>query len=327
MFISGRRIVKVGLLGLGFMGKRHLDAYATLSGVDLVTRKSAQFAHIDPQDRASLTQAMLDDPEISAIDICLPTNDHRQVAIAALEAGKHVLCEKPMALYPADCSAMLLAAARNQRVLMVAHVLRFWPAYCALRALLDSGEYGHVQCAKFVRRSAAPDWGDWFANPTLTGGATLDLLIHDIDQALLLFGPPVAASGTRLHAPDAAHYTLHYADGFDVEIEGGWFLSGEPFAMSFAVATSNAELVFEDEVVSIKQANGFTKIIPLSTEDPYARQLAYFLDCCRLSRIPSECSPESSAQSVELACKLRELSGSGDGSRQALHLTQTDAYT
>jgi predicted dehydrogenase len=327
LHISGRSIVKVGLLGLGFMGKRHLDAYATLSGVDVVTRRSAQFAHIDPQDRASLTQAMLDDTEISAIDICLPTNDHKQVAIAALEAGKHVLCEKPMALHPADCSAMLLAAARNQRVLMVAHVLRFWPAYCALRALLDSGEYGQVQRAKFVRRSAAPDWGDWFANPTRTGGATLDLLIHDIDQALLLFGPPVSASATSLDAPDAAHYTLHYADGLDVEIEGGWFRSGEPFAMSFAVATNSAELIFENDGVSIKQANGFTKTIPLSTEDPYARQLAYFLDCCRLSRIPSECPPESSAQSVELACSLRELACSGTKFPQALNLKQTDAYT
>ncbi len=94
---------QVGLLGTGFMGRRHLEAFSTLSGVDVVTRTSARFAHLE--DREELYRAMIEDPELDAIDICLPTGLHAPLTIAALDAGKHVICEKPMALTVEDCQA------------------------------------------------------------------------------------------------------------------------------------------------------------------------------------------------------------------------------
>ncbi len=130
---------KVGLLGLGVMGRRHLDAYRSLPGVEVLTRTSARFAHL--QDPDALYEAMIADPELDALDICLPTALHAPLTIAALDAGKHVLCEKPMALTVEACGRMLEAGKRNKGVLMVAHVLRFWPAY---RVLHDAVAQGHL---------------------------------------------------------------------------------------------------------------------------------------------------------------------------------------
>src|ERR1700678_2373065 len=112
------------LLGLGFMGRRHIEAYRSLPGVEVVTRTSARFAHL--QDPDALYEAMIGDPELDALDICLPTALHAPLTIAALDAGKHVLCEKPMALTVAACGGMLEAGKRNKVVWVVATVLVFW---------------------------------------------------------------------------------------------------------------------------------------------------------------------------------------------------------
>ncbi len=312
--------MKIGLLGLGFMGKQHLDAYAQINGVEILTRNHPNFSHIDSRDSLALAEAMLADREISAIDICLPTRYHKKITIAALDAGKHVLCEKPMALRPEDCAGMIAAAERNQSILMVAHVLRFWPAYRKLCEILGNHQFGPVRRAKFSRRCSTPNWGDWFQDPALTGGATLDLLIHDIDQALLLFGSPDSASGMQLAAPDAASYSLNYADGLVVEIEGGWFPPTEPFAMSFQVQTENADIAFENNLFSIKEKSAAAQEIELSAEDAYAVQLSYFVERCRSNQPVSACTPESSAQAVQLACLLRDLAKSAAGDQQAINL-------
>ncbi len=94
------------------MGRRHIEAYRTLPGVEVVTRTSARFAHL--QDPDALYEAMIGDPELDALDICLPTALHAPLTIAAMNEGKHVLCEKPMALTVEACGRMLAAAKRNQ---------------------------------------------------------------------------------------------------------------------------------------------------------------------------------------------------------------------
>src|ERR1700722_1712988 len=106
---------QVGLLGLGFMGRRHLEAYRTLPGVEVLTRTSARFAHL--QDPDALYEAMIADPELDALDICLPTALHAPLTIAAMDAGKHVLCEKPMAAPREACGGLLGAGNGDQGAL------------------------------------------------------------------------------------------------------------------------------------------------------------------------------------------------------------------
>src|SRR4029453_15552505 len=102
--------------------------------------------------------ALLADPNIDAVDLCLPTDLHESVAVAALRAGKHVLVEKPMALDGASADRMIAEAARAERVLMTAQVLRFWPDYTRLRDAVRSGQHGPLRFAVFRRRCAAPGW-------------------------------------------------------------------------------------------------------------------------------------------------------------------------
>jgi predicted dehydrogenase len=293
---------KVGLLGLGVMGRRHMEAYRTLTGVEVLTRTSARFAHL--QDPDALYEAMVADPELDALDLCLPTALHAPLTIAALDAGKHVLCEKPMALTVEACGRMLEAGKRNKGVLMVAHVLRFWPAYRVLHDAVTRGTYGAVRSARFARRSGLPSWAPWLLRPEESGGAPLDLLVHDYDQALWLFGTPESSTARTVGSDNVIECGLRYPGGLEVAIAGGWHTDNIPFAMEFDLLASEGELRYADGHLQLLRPSAAPTEIALSQEDPYATQIAYFLDCCRNGHAPVECPPESSAQAVELALSI-----------------------
>jgi predicted dehydrogenase len=310
---------KIGLLGLGVMGRRHLEAYQAVPGVEVVTRASPAFASVTVlSDNASyqtaLCQAMMEDAGIDALDLCLPTGLHAPLSIAALDAGKHVICEKPMALTAEDCSRMLRASeralARNRGILMVAHVLRFWPAYRFLREVVTCRAYGALRSASLTRKSGLPTWAPWLLRPEESGGAILDMLVHDFDQALLLFGVPESASAQTVGSPNVLECSLRYQGGLEVAIAGGWHAGEVPFGMGFELMSSGGELRYADDHLRLLRPPEATAEIPLEAIDPYAAQLAYFVDCCRNGRAPAECTPESSARAVELACAIRDLASS-----------------
>src|SRR5438270_13937750 len=152
------RLVNVGIVGLGFMGATHLTSWMNLPDIRVkaVAARNAQarsgdfskvggnLGHALPSvDLSNVSQYgewrdLVADPDIDAVDICLPTDLHEGVTAAALATGKHVLCEKPMALTAEQCEAMLSGARSADRVLMIGHVLRFWPAYVYLRDFVSS---------------------------------------------------------------------------------------------------------------------------------------------------------------------------------------------
>ena len=123
---------------------------------------------------------------------------HASATIAALQAGKHVLVEKPMALDFASAESMRLAARQAGRTLMVAHVLRFIPAY---RALAEWMKGRKIESAIFRRQCGVPAWNGWFRDFARSGGPVLDLLIHDMDFCISLWGMPESVCGTELHYP------------------------------------------------------------------------------------------------------------------------------
>ena len=138
-------MLEVGILGAGFMGKTHAAAYKKLPNVRL--------AVIADNDEEKVEQAgcqmgckaetdaekVIQDASISLVDVTLPTPLHANFAVQALEAGKHVIVEKPMALSLAEVDTMLEASRRTGKFLMVAQVLRFWPEYVKIREILQSG--------------------------------------------------------------------------------------------------------------------------------------------------------------------------------------------
>ena len=257
--------------------------------------------------------ALLADPGIDAVDICLPTNLHSRTALAALRAGKHVLVEKPMALTGALADEMVVEANGCGKLLMGAQVLRFMPAYRALADSLASGEFGQVRAALFRRRCAAPAWSKWLGDAALSGGGVFDLLIHDVDMCVKLFGVPQAVSATGFedtrNGVDAITAAFHYRDIPSVIVTGGWHhRKSYPFSMEYTVLTDGGTFEYNSasKQASLHLASGEPGLLPLPGQDGFEAELAYFVECCVTGRKPDLCPPEESAAAVKLTLLMLE---------------------
>ncbi|MBV8572431.1 MAG: Gfo/Idh/MocA family oxidoreductase [Acidobacteriaceae bacterium] len=318
--------MNIGIVGLGFMGASHLDAYSVLPGAcvsavctqderrlsgDLrsvggnIARQKSTYDFSNTNKYAHWRELVLD-PAVHIVDICLPTDLHAPVAIAGLTAGKHVLCEKPMALTTADCDRMISTAEQQNRILMIGHVLRFWPEYVFLQKFAESADYGPVRSATFLRSCGLPDWSKWLPVEARSGGAILDLLIHDIDQILRLFGMPQRVAAKPLGTVDGLMATLIYPGGPEVRLQGGWFLPGAALQMSFQIRADRAELELASEGLFLSDTAGNRSAVEVLREDGYHAQIRYFLDCCQNGKQPERCPPRASAEAVRLALLLKQ---------------------
>lgn len=193
--------LRVGVIGAG-IGAMHLKYYARNPNVELIAvagldddrvRKVAAEYHV-PRTYREYTE-LLADRSIDAVSVCLPNFLHAPVSIAALEAGKHVLVEKPMALNTAECRRMLAAAAQHRRVLMVGFNRRFRGDVQWLKQHIATGALGKIYYARafWMRRTGIPRIGSWFVNREQSGGGPLvDLGVHVLDMAMFLLGDPQA---------------------------------------------------------------------------------------------------------------------------------------
>ena len=298
----------MAVVGLGFMGGVHLKALAGVPAVELAAVVSRKVPESPVKHYTTLEQALAD-PAIDAVDLCLPTDLHESATIAALRSGKHVLVEKPMALSVESCDRMIDEAERAGKILMVAHVLRFFPAYKALQRAVEQGELGSIRAAAFRRRCAQPGWSEWITDKTRSGGGAFDLLIHDVDMALRLFGAPRAISATGYEDASAGVDVISarlFYEGFVAEISGGWIFPGAfPFSMEFTVLGDRGVLDFNSESRPLKRYGGGEEVA-LESADGYAAEISYFAECCRTGQQPSFCMPSDSAEAVRLALALFE---------------------
>jgi predicted dehydrogenase len=203
-------MVRIGIIGVGFMGMIHYLAARKLQGarVEAICSRDEKKLAGDWRDirgnfgprgemmdlsglrRYRRLDELLADPNIDLVDICNPTHLHPQTAIAALSAGKHVLVEKAIALDTRDADAMVEAARKAGRLLLVAHVLPFFPEFAyAARAIL-LGEFGKVLGGHFKRVISRPDWSAEIGDASKTGGPAVDLHIHDTHFIGLVCGVP-----------------------------------------------------------------------------------------------------------------------------------------
>jgi predicted dehydrogenase len=195
-------------------------------------------------------QQTLADPDIDLIDICHPTDLHPQTAIAALEAGKHVLVEKPIALEPKDADAMLKAAKQAGKLLMVAHVLPFVPEFAYALEVVRGGTYGKLLGAHFKRIISKPDWSAAIADVSKTGGPAIDLHIHDTHFIGLLCGVPTKLFSSGLVEQDAVTYlTTQYLYGDNGPAvscaSGALAQKGREFVHGYEIYLEKATLTYE----------------------------------------------------------------------------------
>ncbi len=325
--------MKIGVVGLGFMGGTHLQAYRGVPSGEIVAvassdaRKregdlSAVSGNLDvsaePLDfsgvaRYSTPEELFADPDVEAVDLCVPTYRHASLAIAALEGGKHVLVEKPMALSTAECDSMIAAADAARKVLMVAQVIRYWPAYAAARDWIREGRLETIRAASFRRRCACPGWSGWLSERAKSGGGIFDLLTHDLDYALYVFGRPdsVSAVGTEdvPRGIDVVDTRLAYDEGPTVSVSGGWQGRGEfPFSMEFTIVGEAGTLDFHSGQTSLTyyDPNGGSEAVEVKQGDGFQAELAAFIAACEAGRPPADCPPRDSAWAVRVALAMRD---------------------
>lgn len=326
-------LMKIAVFGLGFMGSTHLKALKNIPQAQLV----AVMSNVEKQLTGDLsdiqgniggpgekldfsrvrkyrtTEEALRDPEIEAVDICLPTHMHADAAFEAIRAGKHVLVEKPMALDGVTCDRLIAEAARTGRTFMAAQVCRFLPMYRAAVETIQCGRLGPARAAIFRRRCAAPFWSQWLGNAEQSGGGVFDLLIHDVDIMLQAFGMPTAVRATGYEdMPRGIDWILadfEYPGIGAVAISGGWHHpKSYPFSMEFTVVADGGTLEFNSagRPLTLYRADGAEEALPAPDVDGYQAELEYFLQCAKTGAKPSFCPPEESAAAVKLALTMVE---------------------
>jgi 1,5-anhydro-D-fructose reductase (1,5-anhydro-D-mannitol-forming) len=322
-------MLKIGIIGLGFMGKMHFQCWRKIPEAQIVA-----ICDIDPGKFSStagtagniagaekpldftgvefFTEAatMFEKMHLDAVSITLPTYLHAEYTLMALKAGVHVLCEKPMGLNPEECDQMAAAAKDSGKRLQIGHCIRFWPEYVKAKEIVESRQYGDVVAATFQRLSLTPVWcwQNWEMDGTKSGGAMLDLHIHDSDFVQYLFGSPESVFCRGIKGPsgewDHVVTSYVYPDGKVVTAEGGWMMApGFGFEMSFNLLLQNATIVFDvtrSPIFKVIPFEGEAYTPDVGTEGAYWHEIRHFADAILGKKVPLVLTPEQSAGSVRL---------------------------
>jgi len=327
---------RVAVLGAGFMGGTHARAYHARHDVEIAAiyaRSGSRAEDLARELGATWTNdldRLLADDSIAAVDICLPTPAHRATAEAALAAGKHVLLEKPLAMTTGDADALVAAFEATDRVFMVAHVLRFWPEYVALKRVVDSGELGRPVAANAVRRQPFPEWSTLFKAADQTGGAIFDMLIHDYDAMNWILGTPrtVVANGIpnpRSGGLDQAQVLVGFEGGGTGVTDGGMIQpESYPFTSRFEVLCERGAIEYHFQAggrsfevgepantLTRYPEDGEPELLSVDQSDAYANEVGYFIDCIQAGARAERATPREArtALAVGLAAKRSAETG------------------
>ncbi|MGH2272309.1 Gfo/Idh/MocA family protein [Anaerohalosphaeraceae bacterium U12dextr] len=321
-------MLQVGIVGLGFMGRMHLNCWNRQKDARVVAvfdidphiqqKASELIGNIkgqgQPLDLKSIQfysnyDEFLRSSGIDAVSITTPTWLHADYTIKALEAGIHVLCEKPMALTLEQCDRMIAAADKTQKKLMIAHCIRFWPEYDAARQMIQSGQYGRVRAAQFRRFCSPPGWSsdNWLTNESKSGGMVLDLHIHDSDFIHSLFGLPKAVQ-TRTLTQNQSVWHIDtqylYEDNTVITAQGSWLASESyTFGMDFTIFMEKATLIYDcRQTPAFRLFAGRQEPVTPSVqpEDGYFHEIHYFKDWLAGTVDGSRITPFQSRESVRL---------------------------
>ena len=200
--------LRAGVVGLGWAGQQHMAAYAAQPGVELVAiagMETPQLARLGDEygiaddHRFADWKDLVARGDLDVVSIATPTTLHAPIAVGALDAGLHVLCEKPMAENADIAKTMVEAARRNDKVLDIVFNHRRRGDVQALKKIIDAGLLGHVYYAKagWLRREGIPGLGSWFTRAATAGGGPLmDIGVHMLDMAMHLLGEPDVSAAT-----------------------------------------------------------------------------------------------------------------------------------
>ncbi|HID55643.1 TPA: gfo/Idh/MocA family oxidoreductase [Candidatus Poribacteria bacterium] len=298
-------MIKVGILGAGTMGSMHASCYSQIPDVKVVAiadkRRDIAQKVAEPLGAEVFEEAeeLIEKAEVDIIDVCMPTPLHKEFVLKAARSGRHVFCEKPLALSVQDGEEMVEACKKAGVKFMVGHVLRYFHEYVAIKRQIDAGAIGRPAVIRSSRCTSQPiGWQDWYKRREMSGGVCLDLIIHDFDFLRWCFGEVerVFAKGAmydREIPVDYALVTLRFKNGVIAHVEGSWAHSG--FFTTFEAAGSEGLICFDSRTSSpfrifVKtQAEGKAAVeVPESPVNvsPYFMEIDHFVGCVREDKEP-----------------------------------------
>lgn len=306
--------MRVGIIGTGGISRAHTPGWLEI-GAELHCF-SLEGAEEYAEQFGATVHATLEEllAAVEVVDVCTPTAVHAEIVHQALDAGKDVVCEKPLALTTEDARAVVEHADRAGRRLFPAHVVRYFPQYAAARAAVEAGSIGQIAVLRFERTGSFPTQ-PWFADESQSGGIIMDQMIHDIDQAIWLAGPvervyaqqSISASTDTVRT---AHAVLTHTGGALSHCRGLWGPPGTTFRYTFDLAGEAGRLQYDsagdpgvvfDAVATEQQAAGDGFLPDVSgMRSPYAEEILEFAAALR-SGTPTRVSAADGAYAVEVS--------------------------
>jgi UDP-N-acetylglucosamine 3-dehydrogenase len=287
--------MRIGVVGAGFIGAIHLSAYANMPEVEVVgvadalPETAATGAAIAGARAYPSYEDLIAAEEVDVVDVCLPTAFHRELALMAARDGKHVILEKPMARNLEDAEAIIEAFDGNAQRLFVGHVVRFFPEFARIKAMIGAGDLGTVGVARASRRSPfLTGWNDWYADWRMSGGVLLDLVIHDFDFLRWALGEVErvyarGVLGREYNRLDYSLVTLRFESGAIAHVEGQWGYPG-PFNYSMEVAGSRALVMIDSsepppvQLLGGAMDSGESPDVAIG-KSPFQTELEHFVRC------------------------------------------------
>jgi len=349
-----RKKLRVGIIGVGGIAQAHLQGYAKLGDkvellafCDTILEKAEKGAKEFGSPKAKCFtdyREMLEMKNIDAVDICTPNKFHAPIAIDALKAGKHVYCEKPMAINSEEAEAMVKTAKETGKKLSVGYPSRLSDDAQLLKQMISSGELGEIYYAEAaaIRRRGVPTWGVFLSKELQGGGPLIDIATHILDLILWLMGDyskPVAVLGTtyrklaplggyniwgpwdpeKFEVEDSGFGMVRLESGATVVVKSSWALNTEEPHPSYLCGTKGGAVIGGSSTKVFLQAHNrlmdLTPVPTQSSESLIDREIAYWVECLLEDKEPLV-KPEEAAQVTRLLDLIYKSSDSG----QAINL-------
>lgn len=289
--------MKIGIVGAGFMGTTHAAGWAeTPATIVGFTAETPQEANSLAKRYATNVYSSLDEmlPDVDVVDICSPTHLHYEMALKAAAAGKHIVCEKPLARTTKQAREIVTACRKAGVQLLVAHVVRFFPEYALAHSAVAEGAIGKPGVIRLHRGSYRPKKpaGNWFLDEVKSGGILMDLMIHDYDYARWVAGDVESVAARRvtehhLDAPvDYGLVILSHRSGALSHIAGAWAYPPPTFRTHLEIAGDRGLIEFDSDGTApiqnliLKSSNSDAPDVALPSspvsESPYTTQIKEF---------------------------------------------------
>jgi predicted dehydrogenase len=290
-------MLRVGIVGAGFMSTLHAAGWAktpaSLAAIySNYPEQVRRLAHEYGTQAVDSLEALIAGVDI--VDICTPTHLHHDMVLKAAAAGKHIVCEKPLARTVEQAEQMIAACQQAGVKLLVAQVVRFFPEYAQAKEIVDRGEIGRVGVVRLRRVSSLPTWSqdNWLMDDNKSGGMMLDLMVHDFDYARWVAGEVesvFARTVKRARPGEPRNYALailRHTNGALSHIEGGWAYPPGLFRTALEIAGDGGLIEHPSgssiplQIYLTQPGNTQASGVPSSPliEDPYVVEIKHFYD-------------------------------------------------